>query len=74
MAYGDFNDLPRRTAFYKLLRDKTFNIAENPKCKRGLPSVFYIFLIKTFLLHVQTNLLALIFQDMKLLETKAFRT
>ena len=27
MAYGDFNDLTRRTAFDKILRDKAFNIA-----------------------------------------------
>ena len=31
MAYGDFKDLARRTAFDKLLRDKAFNIAKNPK-------------------------------------------
>ena len=31
MAYGDFRDLPRRTAFDKILRDKAFNIAKNPK-------------------------------------------
>ena len=31
MAYGDFNDLPRRAASYKLFCDKLFNIAKNPK-------------------------------------------
>ena len=31
MAYGDFKDLPRRTAFDKILQDKAFNIAKNPK-------------------------------------------
>ena len=31
MAYGDFKDLPRRTAADKVLRDKAFNIAKNPK-------------------------------------------
>ena len=31
MAYGDFIDLTRRTASDKILRDKVFNIAENPK-------------------------------------------
>ena len=31
MAYGDFKDLARRTAYDKVLRDKAFNIAENPK-------------------------------------------
>ena len=30
MAYGDFKDLTRRT---KLLREKAFNIAKNPKSK-----------------------------------------
>ena len=28
MAYGGFEDLTRRTAFDKLLRDKAFNIAK----------------------------------------------
>ena len=31
MAYGDFKDIARRTASNKVLRDKTFNIAKNPK-------------------------------------------
>ena len=31
MAYGDFKDLTRRTAFDKILRDKAFNIAKNSK-------------------------------------------
>ena len=31
MAYGYFKDLRRRKASDKVLRDKTFNIAENPK-------------------------------------------
>ena len=31
MAYGDFKDLTRRTAFDKMLHDKTFNIAKNLK-------------------------------------------
>ena len=34
MAYGDFKDLTRRTASDKVLRDKVFNIAENPKYDR----------------------------------------
>ena len=50
MAYGDFKDLERRTAFDKFLRDKAFNIAKNPKYgygyKRGLASIVYKFLIK----------------------------
>ena len=31
MTYGDFKDLPRRTASNKILRDKAFNIAKNTK-------------------------------------------
>ena len=31
MTYGDFNDLNRRTFSDKLLLDKTFNIANDPK-------------------------------------------
>ena len=31
MACGDFKDLTRRTASDKILRDKAFNIAKNPK-------------------------------------------
>ena len=41
MAYGDFQDLERRTASDKILRDKALNIAKNPKYdgyQRGLAS------------------------------------
>ena len=31
VAYGDFNELTRRTASDKVLRDKAFNPAKNPK-------------------------------------------
>ena len=31
MPYGHFKDLTRRTASDKILRDKAFNIAKNPK-------------------------------------------
>ena len=31
MAYGDFKDLKRRPASDKILKDKAFNIAKNPK-------------------------------------------
>ena len=44
MAYGDFKNLKRRTASDKILRDKAFNIAKNPKYdgyKRGLASMVY---------------------------------
>ena len=31
MAYGGFKDLTRRTVSDKILHDKAFNIAKNPK-------------------------------------------
>ena len=31
MAYGDFKDLTGRTASDKILRDKAFDIAKDPK-------------------------------------------
>ena len=52
MAYGDSKDLNRRTAADKVLRDKAFNIAKNPKYdgyQRGRASmVYYIFDKKNF--------------------------
>ena len=50
MAYGDFTDFKKRTASDKILRDKAFNIAKNPKydrCQRVLASMVYNFLIKS---------------------------
>ena len=44
MAYGDFKDLNRRTAADRVLRDKGFNIAKNPKYdgyQHGLASMVY---------------------------------
>ena len=49
MAYGDFKDLRRRTDADKILRDKVFNIAKNPKYdryQRGLASMVYKFFDK----------------------------
>ena len=49
MVYGDFKDLKRRTASDKILRDKAFNIAKNPKYdgyQRGLASMVYKFFDK----------------------------
>ena len=49
MAHGDFKDLKRRTFSDKILRDKAFNIAENPKhdgYRRGLASTVYKFFDK----------------------------
>ena len=44
MAYGDFKSLARRTASDKIVRDKAFNIAKNPKYdgyQIGLTSMVY---------------------------------
>ena len=49
MAYGDSKDLKRRTFSDKVLKDKAFNIAKNPKYdgyQRGLASMFYNFFDK----------------------------
>ena len=49
MAYGDFIYLPRRTASDKVLCDKAFNFAENPKYdgyRTGLSSMVYKFFDK----------------------------
>ena len=44
MAYGDFKGLARRAASDKVLWDKAFNIAKNPKYdgyQRGLASMVH---------------------------------
>ena len=49
MAHGDFKHLPRITASDKVLRDKAFNIAKNPKYdeyQRALASMVYKFVDK----------------------------
>ena len=49
MAYGYFKDLARRTAADIFLRDKAFNIANDPKhdgYKKGLASMVYKFFDK----------------------------
>ena len=50
MVYGDFKDLKiRKTAPDKVLRDKAFNIAKNPKYdgyQKGLASMVYTFFDK----------------------------
>ena len=49
MAYGKFKDLNKRTQSDKVLRDKAFEIASNPKCdgyQRGLASIVYKFFDK----------------------------
>ena len=49
MGYGDYKDLKKGTAADKVLRDKAFNIAKNPKYdgyQRGLASMVYWFFDK----------------------------
>ena len=49
MAYGDFKDLAKRRASDKVLRDKAFGKAKNPKYdgyERGLASMVYNFFDK----------------------------
>ena len=49
ISYRDFKDLPRKTASDKVLRDKAFNISENPKYDEyqiGLASMVYKFFDK----------------------------
>ena len=46
MAYGDFKDLTKRTVADKILHDKAFNTAKNPKYdgyQCGLASMAYKF-------------------------------
>ena len=60
MTYGDFKDLARRRASDKVLRDKAFNIAKDPKYngyQRCLAAMVYKSLIKSLhvvvLIHIQ---------------------
>ena len=60
MTYGDFKDLARRRASDKVLRDKAFNIAKDPKYngyQRRLAAMVYKSLIKSLhvvvLIHIQ---------------------
>ena len=49
MAYGDFKDLAKRTAANRVLKNKAFNIAKDPKYdgyQRGLASMVYKFFDK----------------------------
>ena len=55
IAYADFKDLPRRTAYDRVLLDKAFNIAKNTKhdgYERVLTSMVYNFFIKSLLVAV----------------------
>ena len=58
MAYGYFKYLARRTVSHKVLKDKAFNIAKNPKYdgyERGLFSMSYRFLDKKTQDNVSNN-------------------
>ena len=49
MTYRDFKDLTKRTAADKVLKNKAFNVAKNPKYdryQRGLASMAYKFFDK----------------------------
>ena len=49
MAYGDFKDLARRTVSDKILHNRAFNIAKNPKYdgyQKGLALMVYKFFYK----------------------------
>ena len=49
MAYGGFKNINKRTFSDKVLRDKAFNIAKDPKYdgyQRGLASMIYKFFDK----------------------------
>ena len=49
MVYGDFKDLPKRTAADKVIRDKAYKIASDQKYdgyQRGLASMVYTFFDK----------------------------
>ena len=53
MDYGDFKDLIRRTVSDKILHDKAFNIAKNPKYdgyQMGFALMAYEFFVKKKLL------------------------
>ena len=56
MAFGDIKDLNRRTATNKVLHDKVFDIAKDPRYdgyQSGLASMIYnFFLVKQLLVVV----------------------
>ena len=58
IALGDFKDLVRGTASYKVLKDKACNIAKNPNYngyQRGLASMVYKFFDKKSALHTDKS-------------------
>ena len=70
MAYGENKDLTKRTQSDKVLRDKGFKIASNPKYdayQSGLASVVYEFFDKS------PKVSALRSSDLQIFKSKAFR-
>ena len=69
MINGDFKGLPRRTTSDKILRDKAFNLAQNPKYdgyQCGLASMVYKFFDKKSAL-LTKNLLLVVLLKLKAL-------
>ena len=58
MAYGNFKDLPRRTATDKLLRDQAFKIPNYDVYQRELTSMACNFFNKKFVLLKKSETLA----------------
>ena len=62
MAYGDFKDLPRRTAADKIFHYKAFNNAKNPKydgSQYRLASMIYKFIYKNIQIQAKKQELVL---------------
>ena len=58
MTYRDFKDFTRATAYNKILCDKAFNIAKNPKndsYQRGITSIVWNFFDKNAFVGVIIN-------------------
>ena len=66
MTYGDFKDLPKRTASDKVLRDKALNIGKN------MMDIKKIFCSDSTLC-MQTNLLQVVLVKLKLGQTKNYQ-
>ena len=61
LAYGDFKKLPRSTASDKILRDKEFDFAKNPKNDRYQHGIVSVVLIKSLLLAKEEELILMQF-------------
>ena len=72
MTYGNFEDLTRRAASEKILRDKAFNIAKNLKhdgYQCGIASMVYKCFDNKLPLRAQINLLEMVLK-MRKFQTK----